>query len=136
MHTEPLLDKEVMPKAKAPRGAGPEAASRPAQQSGGLCTGEERGEVGTMLPPVTSMDQLNHLRSLIMRHFNRIISEFESDPREFITCWEAVTHRGRELGRPTSATYPTFTSCPLLVQDSVQVFCGSLLADLGGVGVR
>ena len=32
MHTEPLLDKEVMPKAKAPRGAGPEAASRPAEQ--------------------------------------------------------------------------------------------------------
>jgi hypothetical protein len=123
MHAGPLLDKEVMPKAKAPRGAGPEAASRPAEQSGGLCTGEERGEVGTMLPAVTSMDQLNHLLSLIMHHFNRIISGFESDPRELITCWEAVTHRCRELGRPTSATYPTFTSCPLLVQNNVRVFC-------------
>jgi uncharacterized protein len=50
----------------------------------------------TMLPPMKSMDQLNSVLSLIMRHFNSIISGFESDPREFIPYWETVTHRGRE----------------------------------------
>ena len=50
----------------------------------------------TMLPPMKSMDQLNRVLSLIMRHFNSIISGFESDPREFIPYWETVTRRGRE----------------------------------------
>ena len=49
-----------------------------------------------MLPPVKSMDQLNYLLSLIMRHFNSIVSRFQSDPREFDPYWETVTHRGRD----------------------------------------
>jgi len=48
-----------------------------------------------MLPPVKSMDQLNHLLGLIMRHFNSIVSRFQSDPREFAPYWNSVTHRGR-----------------------------------------
>ena len=41
----------------------------------------------TMLPPMKSMDQFNHVLSLIMRHFNRIVSGFELDPREFTPYW-------------------------------------------------
>ena len=52
--------------------------------------------MNTMLPPMKSTDQLTHMLGLIMRHFSGIISEFQSDPREFAPHWESVTHRGRE----------------------------------------
>jgi len=50
----------------------------------------------SMLPPMKSMDQLNHVLSLVMRHFHSIVSGFESDPRGFSPYRETVTPRGRE----------------------------------------
>ncbi len=34
-----------------------------------------------MMPPMDSIEQLNHILGLIMRHFNSIIAGLEGDPR-------------------------------------------------------
>src|SRR5574343_864612 len=40
-----------------------------------------------MMPPMASIEQLNHILDLVMRHFNSIIAGLEDDPRELSPCW-------------------------------------------------
>ena len=47
-----------------------------------------------MMPPMASIDQLNHVLGLVMRHFNSIISGLESDPREITPRWSTMTYEG------------------------------------------
>jgi uncharacterized protein len=47
-----------------------------------------------MMPPMGSMDKLNHMLSLVMRHYNGIISGLEDDPREISPCWSTMTYGG------------------------------------------
>jgi uncharacterized protein len=47
-----------------------------------------------MMPPMGSMDELNHMLSLVMRHYNGIISGLEADPREISPCWSTMTYEG------------------------------------------
>lgn len=46
----------------------------------------------TMMPPMDSIEQLNHMLGLIMRHFNSIISGLEDDPREISPYWSTMTY--------------------------------------------
>ncbi|MEZ2299985.1 UPF0149 family protein [Variovorax sp. RCC_210] len=49
-----------------------------------------------MMPPMDSIDQLNHMLGLVMRHFNSIIAGLEGDPREISPCWTTMTYEGDE----------------------------------------
>ncbi|MEZ5665099.1 MAG: UPF0149 family protein [Burkholderiaceae bacterium] len=43
-----------------------------------------------MMPPMASIEQLNHILDLVMRHFNSIIAGLEDDPRELSPCWQTT----------------------------------------------
>jgi uncharacterized protein len=49
-----------------------------------------------MMPPMDSIEQLNHVLGLVMRHFNSIISGLEDDPRKIRTYWSTVTYASDE----------------------------------------
>lgn len=50
----------------------------------------------SITPPVGSIDQLNHIVGLVMRHFNGIITAFESEPKQMAPIWMMSKYRGRE----------------------------------------
>ena len=52
--------------------------------------------LGSFMPPMESIDQLNHILGLVMRHFNGIISGLQADPREISPIWCTRTYRGKE----------------------------------------
>ncbi len=45
---------------------------------------------GALLPPSDDMDQANHLLSLVMRHFNSIVSGLQCSPPELAPLWPMV----------------------------------------------
>jgi uncharacterized protein len=45
-----------------------------------------------MMPPMDSIEQLNHILGLVMRHFNSIIAGLEDDPREISPHWSTMTY--------------------------------------------
>jgi uncharacterized protein len=47
-----------------------------------------------MVPPMDSIERVNHLLGLVMRHFNSIIAGLEDDPREISPYWSAMTYAG------------------------------------------
>ena len=49
-----------------------------------------------MMPPMDSIEHLNHILGLVMRHFNSIIAGLESDPRQISPCWSTMTYEGDE----------------------------------------
>lgn len=49
-----------------------------------------------MMPPMGSVEELNHMLGLVMRHFNSIIAGLEDDPREINPCWSTMTYEGDE----------------------------------------
>lgn len=49
-----------------------------------------------MMPPMDSIEQLNHILGLVMRHFNSIIAGLEDDPRKISPCWSTMTYGGDE----------------------------------------
>jgi uncharacterized protein len=49
-----------------------------------------------MMPPMDSVEELNHMLGLVMRHFNSIIAGLEADPREISPCWSTMTYEGDE----------------------------------------
>jgi uncharacterized protein len=54
------------------------------------------GEGDSMMPPVKSIEQLNRILSLIMRHFNSIIAAMEQQPREIYPIWCTSEYRGKD----------------------------------------
>ncbi len=53
-------------------------------------------EDGGMMPPMDSLEQVNHLLWLIMRHHNSIIEGLEQSPPVFAPMWPVVEHSGTE----------------------------------------
>jgi len=49
-----------------------------------------------MMPPMESIEQLNHVLGLVMRHFNGIIDGLEADPREISPYWSTAIYDGDE----------------------------------------
>ena len=49
-----------------------------------------------MMPPMDSIEQLNHILGLVMRHFNSIIAGLEDDPREISPYWSTMTYEADE----------------------------------------
>jgi uncharacterized protein len=49
-----------------------------------------------MMPPMDSIEQLNHMLGLVMRHFNSIIVGLEDDPREISPYWSTMTYTSDE----------------------------------------
>jgi uncharacterized protein len=49
-----------------------------------------------MMPPMDSIEQLNHILGLVMRHFNSIIAGLEDDPREISPFWSTMTYDSDE----------------------------------------
>lgn len=49
-----------------------------------------------MMPPMDSIEQMNYILGLVMRHFNSIIAGLEADPREISPCWSTMTYDGDE----------------------------------------
>ena len=45
-----------------------------------------------MMPPMDSIEHLNHVLGLVMRHFNSIIAGLEDDPREISPYWSTMTY--------------------------------------------
>ncbi len=46
------------------------------------------GEDSAMMPPMDSLEQLNHIMGLVMRHYNSIISGFEQKPPFVVPYWD------------------------------------------------
>lgn len=69
------------------------------------------------MPDIQSVDQLNHILSLVMRHFNGIIAGLESDPPEVFPFWPFFSadaanemdenEDGAEVGRSDDADWDT-----------------------------
>jgi uncharacterized protein len=55
-----------------------------------------RLEDGSMMPPMDSPQQVNHLLGLIMRHYNSIIAGLEQFPPVFAPMWTILEHNGTE----------------------------------------
>jgi uncharacterized protein len=49
-----------------------------------------------MMPPMDSIEQLNHMLGLVMRHFNSIIAGLEEEPSEISPYWSTMTYAGDE----------------------------------------
>ena len=49
-----------------------------------------------MMPPMDSIEQLNHILGLVMRHFNSVIAGLEDDPRVISPRWSTMTYDGDE----------------------------------------
>lgn len=54
------------------------------------------GEGKEMMPPVESIEKLNRILGLIMRHFNGIIAAIEDEPRDIYPVWCTHEYRGKE----------------------------------------
>ena len=54
-------------------------------------------EAQGMMPAVQSLDQLNRILELVMRHFNGIIAGLEDEPREIYPRWNVREFEGREF---------------------------------------
>ena len=54
------------------------------------------GEGVGMMPPVKSIEHLNDVLGLIMRHFNSIIDAIEQEPREIYPIWYMTDYRGKQ----------------------------------------
>lgn len=52
-----------------------------------------------------SIEQLNYVMGLVMRHFNSIIAGLESEPREICPSWATSTYRGKEYDEAEGWTY-------------------------------
>jgi len=50
------------------------------------------GEDSAMMPPMDSIDQLNHIMGLVMRHYNSIISGFEQSPPLVMPYWNTYEY--------------------------------------------
>jgi uncharacterized protein len=53
---------------------------------------------GGMMPPMDSLEQVNHLLSLIMRHYNSIIGGLEHSPPVFAPLWPTFGYSGTDEG--------------------------------------
>lgn len=53
---------------------------------------------GGMMPPMDSLERVNHLLSLIMRHYNSIISGLEQSPPVFAPVWPTFGYSGTDEG--------------------------------------
>ncbi|WP_156895891.1 UPF0149 family protein [Massilia putida] len=49
-----------------------------------------------MMPPMESIDQLNHVMGLVMRHFNGIIAGLQNDPCEINLVLATRAYRGKD----------------------------------------
>ncbi len=49
-----------------------------------------------MMPPMGSVEELNHMLGVVMRHFNTIIAGLGDDPREISPCWSTMAYDGDE----------------------------------------
>ena len=63
------------------------------------------GEGSAMMPPVESLEKLNHIMGLIMRLFNSIIAALEDEPREIFPLWNTQEYLGKEYDDAESWTY-------------------------------
>lgn len=61
--------------------------------------------LGTFMPPMDSIDQLNHVLGLVMRHFNGIIAGLQSEPREISPVWATREYRGKEYDEAEGWAY-------------------------------
>ena len=61
--------------------------------------------LGTFMPPMDSIDQLNHVLGLVMRHFNGIIAGFQSEPREISPVWATREYRSKEYDEAEGWAY-------------------------------
>jgi uncharacterized protein len=50
------------------------------------------GEDSAMMPPTDSIEQLNHIMGLVMRHYNSIISGFEQSPPLVMPYWNTYEY--------------------------------------------
>lgn len=50
------------------------------------------GEDSAMMPPMDSLEQLNHIMGLVMRHYNSIISGFEQKPPFVVPYWDTYEY--------------------------------------------
>lgn len=50
------------------------------------------GEDSAMMPPMDSIEQLNHIMGLVMRHYNSIISGFEQRPPLVMPYWNTYQY--------------------------------------------
>lgn len=50
-----------------------------------------------MMPPMESLEQLNHILGLVMRHHNGILAGLEANPSEITPCWSMMTYEGQTL---------------------------------------
>jgi uncharacterized protein len=50
------------------------------------------GEDSAMMPPMDSLEQLNHIMGLVMRHYNSIISGFEQKPPFVAPYWDTYEY--------------------------------------------
>lgn len=50
------------------------------------------GEDSAMMPPMDSIEQLNHIMGLVMRHYNSIISGFEQSPPLMTPYWDTYEY--------------------------------------------
>lgn len=49
-----------------------------------------------MMPPMDSIEHVNHVLGLVMRHFNSIIAGLEDEPREISPYWSTMIYEGDE----------------------------------------
>ncbi|MFN7834664.1 MAG: UPF0149 family protein [Burkholderiaceae bacterium] len=49
-----------------------------------------------MMPPMGSIDEINRVLRMVMRHLNGIIAGLEADPREIAPCWPIMPYCGRQ----------------------------------------
>jgi len=49
-----------------------------------------------MMPAMESIEQMNHMLGLVMRHFNAIIAGLEAEPSEIYPYWSTMTYAGDE----------------------------------------
>ncbi len=54
------------------------------------------GEGVDMMPPVESIEKLNHILGLIMRHLNGIIVAIEQEPCDVLPVWSTREYQGEE----------------------------------------
>jgi uncharacterized protein len=53
---------------------------------------------GGMMPPMDSLEQVNHLLGLIMRHYNSIVGGLEHSPQVFAPLWPTFGYSGTDVG--------------------------------------
>jgi uncharacterized protein len=54
------------------------------------------GETKNLMPPMATIEKLNHILGLVMRHFNGIIAGLEEEPCEIYPLWCTQEYRGHE----------------------------------------